>query len=315
MTNKNKKRRESPHAPSRHRQEGPERDVPTPRPGLLGSVFSARGTGATNMPRVRTTFARGVAVVVSTPVILVGTVGGVFVIWLGTLLLGFQGPASSLASALAMPPIGTLFDLRIAGQVLGTDTGSFVAGILGSTLLRSVVIGILLGLAVDVLESGRLSSSGIRRGLLAAPTIVIVSVIEIGFVLVSNVLSQIVGRGLGLFVGVATIAAAVFLLGYAPVAQLREGRGILMSLSRSSAAARIPGSSALAMALLYTVPGLLILQTPAGGLGVNPSPLMWVFVLFANVLHVAVLATYAYRWMCVEDEVPEPVARARSRHR
>jgi hypothetical protein len=145
--------------------------------------------------------------------------------------------------------------------------------------------------------------------------VLIVTVIEIGFLFVANILGQVVGQGLSLFVQVGAVAGAVYLLAYAPVAQLREGRGVLESLSRSSLAARIPASSSLAMALLYAVPSLF-LQTPVGGFDVNPSPQVWIFVLFVNVLHVSVIATYAYRWMCIEDEVPEaPARRARSRRR
>jgi hypothetical protein len=57
---------------------------------------------------------------------------------------------------------------------------------------------------------------------------------------------------------------------------------------------------------------LFIVQTPAGGFDVNPGPGTWVFVLFMNILHVSVLVTFAYRWMCIEDEVPDaPPPRAR----
>jgi hypothetical protein len=66
--------------------------------------------------------------------------------------------------------------------------------------------------------------------------------------------------------------------------------------------------------LLYTVPAMF-LQIPVGGYDVNPSPQVWVFVLFVNFLHVAAVATYAYRWMCVEDEVPELAPRSRPERR
>lgn len=314
MTNRNKKRRDG-HRPPTRVAERPS--APASRPGILSSMFSARGSGATNMPRVRTSFVRGLVVVLSTPVLLGGVVGGVFLIWLAALALGFQGPASVMSSALSMPPIGTLFDLRITAQLIGSgDTGSLVLGLIPLAGARAVVTGILLGLSVEVLETGRTTASGVRRGLLAAPIVLIVTVIEIGFLFVGNIVGQLVGQGLSLFVGIAAVAGAVYLLGYAPVAYLREGRGALESLSRGSSASRIPGTSALAMALLYTVPALFLQQIPVGGLGVNPSPMIWVFVLCVNILHVAVLVTYAYRWMCIEDEVPEPTpARERPRRR
>ena len=266
------------------------------------------------MPRVRTSFARGLSLVSSTPALLIGSVVATFLIWLGALAAGFQGPASLMSSALAMPPIGTLFDLQLTLGIGVGGTGALLLGLAPSTVVRALVAGVFLGLSVEVLETGRATMSGVRRGLLAAPVIVIVIVVEVGFLFVANVVGSIVGQGLSLFVQVAAVAAAVYLLGYAPVSRIREGRGLLESLSRGAAAARIPGSSALAMALLYTVPAMF-LQIPVGGYDVNPSPQVWVFVLFVNFLHVAALATYAYRWMCVEDEVPELAARSRAGER
>jgi hypothetical protein len=281
----------------------------------MTSMFSARGTGSTNMPRVRTTFVRGLTLVLSTPVLLGSVVVGVFLAWLGALAAGFQGPASLMSSAAAMPPIGTLFDLQMVQVVGGGDTGALLLGLIPFAIVRSLVTGVILGVSVEILESDRPTAAGVRRGVLVAPMVLIVTIIEIGFLFVANILGQVVGQGLGLFVQVGAIAGAVYLLAYAPVAQLREGRGVLESLSRSTLAARIPASSSLAMALLYAVPSLF-LQTPVGGFDVNPSPQVWLFVLFVNVLQVAVMATYAYRWMCIEDEVPDaPARRTRTRSR
>lgn len=310
MTNKNKRRREGGQP-----QPRPVSDATSPtkqsRPGLMASMFSARSAGSSNMPRVRTSFARGLAVTLSTPVLLVGVVAGVFLVWVVALALGFQGPASAMASALAMPPIGTYFDLQLATRIFRVaDTGTLLLGALPFVIGRSVVVGVILGISVEVLETGRATLAGARRGVLVAPMVLIVTLIELGFLFVANIVGQIAGQGLSLFIGIAAITGAVYLLGYAPVAQLREGRGVLESLSRSFTAARIPGSSALAMALLYAVPSLF-LQGPVGGVGVNPSPQLWVFVLLVNILHVAVIVTYAYRWMCIEDEVPEPPTRRR----
>jgi drug/metabolite transporter (DMT)-like permease len=70
------------------------------------------------------------------------------------------------------------------------------------------------------------------------------------------------------------------------------------------------------MALLYAIPSLFIVQFIPPTFDVNPSPGTWVFVLLMNVFHVSALVTYAYRWMCIEDEVPEASAgRSRARRR
>jgi hypothetical protein len=315
MTNKNKRRRDGYREPPS--QEPAEPAAPARRPGIMDSLFSARVAGSSNMPRVRTAFVRGLVVVISTPVTLVGIVVLVFLSWLGALLAGFQGPAALLSSVLAMPPIGSMFDLQFTSRIAGGgDVVSTILGALPLFAARAVVLGVLLGLAVEILETGRPSAAGARRGLLVAPMFVIVTVIETGFLFVTSILGSLLGQGLGLLLEIARVAASLYLFAYAPVAQLREGRGVMVSLSRSSTAARIPGTSSLAMALLYGIPALFVLQAPVGGFDVNPSPGTWVFVLVVNVLHVTVLATYAYRWMCIEDEVPEtPAPRSRSRRR
>jgi hypothetical protein len=277
----------------------------------MASMFSARAAGTSNMPRLRTTFLRGMVVTLSTPAILIGVVVLVFLTWLVALALGFQGPSLFMANALGMPPIGTTFDLQIISLSLRvTDPAHSLLAALPFMVGRAVLVGVVLGISVDVLDRGRATADGALRGVLVAPMVLIVTLIELGFLFVGNIVGSIAGAGLGVFVQVGAIAAGVYLLGYAPVAQLREGRGVLESLSLSTAAARIPGSSSLALAVFYAVPSVF-LQFVVSGLGVNPSPQLWAFVLFANILHVAVMATYAYRWMCVEDEVPEPSARRR----
>jgi hypothetical protein len=310
-----KKRRRSGYRQPRPAAGNPRVAPPAPRPGLLTSMFSARAAGSSNMPRVRSSIVRGIAVTVGTPILLVGTVALVLVAWIAALSFGYQGPAPRLASLLAMPPVGTLFDLQFTAAVSGVANGpAALLGMLPFAIARSVVTGVIFGLAVEVLDTGRASLSGARRGLLVSPMVLIVTVIQLGFFILAGYIGPLI-PGLGLFVVLGTVTAAVYFLAYAPIAQLREGRGVLESLSLSSRAARIPGTSALAMALLFTVPAIAIEQTPLGGFGVNPSPLTWLFVLGVNVLQVSVMATFAYRWMCIEDEVPEPAVRSPSRRR
>ena len=314
MTNRNKRRRSGYRAPQPSGGTV-EASGPAARPGLLTSMFSARAAGGSNMPRVRSSLLRGIAVCLSTPVLLVGTVVLVLVAWVAALAFGYQGPVPRLASMLAMPPVGTLFDLQFTAAVFGVANGpAALLGMLPFAIARSVVTGMIFGLAVEVLDTGRASLAGARRGLLVSPLVLIVTVIQLGFFIVAGYIGPLI-PGLGLFIVLGTVTAAVYFLAYAPIVQLREGRGVLESLSLASRGARIPGTSSLAMALFFTVPAIAIEQIPLGGFGVNPSPLTWVFVLVVNLLHVSVMATYAYRWMCIEDEVPEPPVRARSGRR
>jgi hypothetical protein len=44
-------------------------------------------------------------------------------------------------------------------------------------------------------------------------------------------------------------------------------------------------------------------------MGVNPTIGAWLFVLVINLLHVVLLAAFAFRYLSVAHEVPEPPAR------
>jgi hypothetical protein len=45
---------------------------------------------------------------------------------------------------------------------------------------------------------------------------------------------------------------------------------------------------------------------PGNLIGVNPTAGAWVFALLINLLHIALLATFAFRYLSVAHEVPEP---------
>jgi len=87
------------------------------------------------------------------------------------------------------------------------------------------------------------------------------------------------------------------------------------TLRRSGRAALMPRSRHILMCLLYiflALPMLLAFAPEGNFLTVNPSIRAWVYGLCASFIHVAFLAAFSYRWMAVEDEVPErPVKRAR----
>ena len=84
------------------------------------------------------------------------------------------------------------------------------------------------------------------------------------------------------------------------------------ALTRSVRAARIPGVGNLALAALYVVPSIALIVLPGkpGNLfGVNPTIGAWLFVLALNLLHLALLATFAFRYLSVAHEVPESAPR------
>jgi hypothetical protein len=78
----------------------------------------------------------------------------------------------------------------------------------------------------------------------------------------------------------------------------------------------MPGAGNLTLATLYVIPAVALIVAPGkpGNLiGVNPTPGAWAFVILVNLLQLALLATFAFRYLSVAHEVPDaPVKAARS---
>jgi hypothetical protein len=80
----------------------------------------------------------------------------------------------------------------------------------------------------------------------------------------------------------------------------------------------MPGAGNLTLAAIYVVASIALLVAPGkpgSDLGVNPTVGAWVLVLVANLLHVAMQATLAYRYLSVAGEVAEAAPRSRPRGR
>jgi hypothetical protein len=107
----------------------------------------------------------------------------------------------------------------------------------------------------------------------------------------------------------------VWLTAFAPVIAVAEGRGWRDAFGRSYRAARMPGSGNLSFAAIYVLPVFTTLVSPivpGSLLDVNPPFTAWVFIVLMNLLHIAVLAAFAMRYLAVADEVPDAPARAAS---
>ena len=72
----------------------------------------------------------------------------------------------------------------------------------------------------------------------------------------------------------------------------------------------MPGAGNLTLAAIYVgldrAPGR---PEPGSDLGVNPTVAAWAMVLVANLLHVVMQATVAFRYLSVADEVPQAAPR------
>jgi hypothetical protein len=262
------------------------------------------------MPKIRTSVARGCATIIGLPAFVIGIFALLFVLWIVLVALGYQGPFASLVSALALPPLGTSLDAQLATSIFGLSGG--IVGITAFVLFRGVVIALLTAAVVEALDTGRLTTAAIRDGARALPTSLATSVLGVAFLTLSSFFAPLLGPGFGILIQVAGLVLGVYLFVFAPVIAVAERRSLPECLTRSMRAARMPGVGNLGMAALYVVPAIAIIIAPGkpgNVIGVNPSVGAWVLVLVVNLLHAAMLAAFAFRYLAVADEVPEPAPR------
>jgi hypothetical protein len=264
------------------------------------------------MPRIRSSLARGVTVVAGTPALAAGAIVFPVLEWLAALALGYQGPFALFVSAMALAPVGTSFDATLSTALFGLQ-GGFIA-ILGFVVLRAIVQALMIGAIVDVLHGSSLGRWTLARALRTFPVALAVGLAGVGLLTLASILGPLLGPAFGLLIQMAALVGGVYLLGFAPVIAAEEGRRLPDTMGRSIRAARIPGAGNLTLAAIYVVASIALLVAPGkpgSNLGVNPSVGAWVLVLVANLLHVAMQATLAFRYLSIADEVPEPAAKRR----
>jgi hypothetical protein len=280
-------------------------------PSALG--FLSRGNVDSPFPPIPQSIARGALAVGSSLVLLVTAFVLEFVLWVGLVALGLEGPPGRLVNLLALPPISTYFDALNGVTIYGFGGAGFGAAT-AFIVVRSLVLAVVVGLVVETLEGGGSPLEGVRRGLVAFPTVLVTGILALSLMIVGSVILPVLGPGLGFLGSVLTLVAALFFLVYAPVAAVREGRPIQETIRRSARAAMMPGSRHLLFCMFYIFLALpiLVALAPSGNLlGVNPSIAMWAYGLITTFVHLTFLAAFAYRWIQAEDEVPDQPVRAR----
>jgi hypothetical protein len=309
VSNKKGKKARPSSRPSGYRDPRPA-PAPVRRRGILDSVFAGRAAGSTSMPRVRTAITRGVVTVLGSPALVIAVIVYLLLVWLVLIASGYQGPFAPLANLLALPPIGTSLDASLATSLFGLQGGLY--GILAFLAARAVVLGMLTAGVVEALEEGRVTKESWRRGLRALPVTFAICVIGVGILTLSSFFGPLLGPGFGILLQVGALVIGLYLFAFAPIVAVDESRSMPDSLTRSIRAARIPGVGNLMLAALYVVPSIAVIVAPSkpGNLiGVNPTVGAWVFAVLINLLHVALLATFAFRYLSVAHEVPEPPPR------
>jgi hypothetical protein len=296
------------------------RGRPTPaRGGWMLSRMSAPRMGS--MPSIRTSFTRGLLGTWSSPVVVGGTVAWLVIEWLILVALGYPGPFALLAHIVAPAPISTPTDLSISIGILGLARGlPFV--FITSALVHAFWHSIAVGLALETVETGRASRWGAIRGLHAFPVSFAIHSFGVAVYIMSGIVGGFGGPGLSQLLQIAIFVVAVWAFAFAPAIAVIEGRGLRDSLGRALRAARLPGSGNLTFAVLYTIPWFATFvatsvgATPGSGLDVNPPYSAWIFVVVVSLLHVAVIAALALRYLSIAEEVPDaPVRAAPSRSR
>ncbi len=309
MSNKKRKGSRPGPRPSGYRDPKPAAP-PARKRGIFDSLFAPRVAGATSMPRVRTALTRGVVTVLGSPPLVIATVMYPLLVWLLLVAAGYQGPFAPLANLLALPPIGTSLDASLATSLFGLQGG--LVGILVFLVARAVALALLTGAVVEALEDGHVTRACLRRAVRALPVTFAVCIVGVGILTVSSFLGPLLGPGFGILVQVGALVVGLYLFVFAPVIAVDEGRTMPESLGRSIRAARLPGAGNLMLAALYVVPSIAVIVAPGkpGNLmGVNPTIGAWVFVLLLSLLHVVLLATFAFRYLSVAHEVPDPPER------
>ena len=312
MSNRKRKGSRPGPRPSGYRDPKPAAP-PARKRGIVDSLFAPRVAGATSMPRVRTALTRGVVTVLGSPPLVIAAVLYPLVVWLLLVAAGYQGPFAPLANLLALPPIGTSLDASLATSLFGLQGG--LVGILVFLAARAVTLALLTGAVVEALEDGHVTRACLRRGARALPVTFAVCIVGVGILTVSSFFGPILGPGFGILVQVGALVVGLYLFVFAPVIAVDEGRTMPEALGRSIRAARLPGAGNLMLAALYVVPSIAVIVAPGkpGNLmGVNPTIGAWVFVLLLGLLHVVLLATFAFRYLSVAHEVPDPPERSPS---
>jgi hypothetical protein len=271
-------------------------------------------------PPLLRSLARGLAVVGSSPVLLTTTFLGVLAIWgvySSAGLIRVTSPGV-MAQLMAVPPVHAAFDANFFG--VGTIVFSPATTLTLTTallLLRSALVAFLVSLILEHLEGGELAPGALLGAALGRTrhSLRLVLPVEAVFLVVMLGLPIILGPFIGPLAIAITFVAPAFFLVFAPVIAVRESRGLRESLRLSVRAARLRGPQHVLLVFSYVMATLFLFISTQGTAAtpVTPTVLVWAYVLFVNVLHVAVLAAVVYRWLAVREVILQMAAEAPAR--
>ena len=265
------------------------------------------------MPKIRTSITRGLATVLATPALVAAVPVVIMIEWLVLLAFGFQGPFTILGATFAIPPISTSTDVSLASNIFSavgaTGPGAALAplgGITAFLVLHAALQALVTTIAVERMRTGSVSGWSVRRSIHVLPVTIAVAVVNLGVLIVANFV-QLLGGGIGFILAVALLVAGVYLFAFAPAIAADEDLSLPVTMSKAVRAARSPGSSNLTLAVLYAVPSFALLLAPLPGslIGVNPSIGAWAASILINVVQMAAVAMFAFRYLAIGANVAD----------
>ena len=312
MSNGKKKRKRPSGSTSTYRAPA---QAEAPRRGLLDGILAPRTPGASPMPKLRTTIAKGAMTALGIPWLLIAIPVVLLVVWLILIALGFQGPFTALGVTFAIPPITTFADAQVAGRTFrsavdATGVSATVPGFLGLAgllLVHAALAALIATLCVEQLRTGATSAWAFRRAVRVLRTTASVGLLGLGLLVAGNLLAAVFGS-IGVILGlVGSMVVGVYLFGFAPAIAADEDRRVPDVLIRSVRSARMPGSANLWFAIGYVLIALVTVVAPLPGsqIGVTPTATAWASCILVNVFAVIVQAVLVYRYLVVAPEVPE----------
>jgi len=268
------------------------------------------------MPKIRTSITRGLATVLATPALVVAVPVVILIEWLVLLAFGFQGPFTILGATFAVPPISTSTDVSLSSNIFSavgaTGPRAALAPLVGITVflvVHAALQTLVTTAAVERIRTGSVTTWSIRRGMHVWPVAIAVAVVNLGVLILANFV-QLLGGGIGFILAVGLLVAGVYLFAFAPAIAADEELSLPVTLSKAVRGARFPGSNNLTLAVLYAVPSFALLLAPLPGsvIGVNPSVGAWTLSILINVLQMAAVAMFAFRYLAIGEDVPDAPA-------
>jgi hypothetical protein len=261
-------------------------------------------------PKLGETFGAASRAVLRSPLLVLGGMVLVLVLWFAFLGLGLDHVPSYFQLLLALPPLSSFFDLNLAFSITGLNYG-WLALVLAMTVVRASIFAVLTSLVVERLDGGRISMAGLRRGLRCVPAFVGIYFVNVALIFAPQLFQAILGSLFGGLLFFAALVGGVHFLSFAPIIVVRDGSPARTALSTSVRAARLPGSRHVGMVLLYfTLAFLAPAFIPASSaFTINPSIGTWAMVLAVSIFNFVVIGAFAYRFGVIEEDVPPPAPR------